>query len=130
MPVLNHNAENMRGFLKKKIVVQEEHPMTENFYGDNFLADIISRVADIYNNTDDGLFKFKTKLGDEDEANVVVSQDGEDQYFHNDKNYDTSNPEDADQHFLTHQRDILINDIIKVIVRESEVEPNCDGVNK
>ena len=31
---------------------------------------------------------------------------------------------------MTQQRDILINDIIKVTVCELEVEPNCDDVNK
>ena len=32
--------------------------------------------------------------------------------------------------FLTQLRDILINDIIKGTVSESEVEPKCDDVNK
>ena len=31
---------------------------------------------------------------------------------------------------MTQQRDILINDIIKVTVYESEVEPNCDNVKE
>ena len=51
--------------------------MMESFDSENSLTDLVSRVEDIYNNTDDGLFKFETKLVDEDEANVVVAQDGE-----------------------------------------------------
>ena len=33
--------------------------MMEKFDSDNYLSDLISRVEDIYNNTDDSLFKFK-----------------------------------------------------------------------
>ena len=77
MPVLNYTAANMRGFLKENSGVQEKHFMMEKFDGDNSLADLIPCVEDIYNKTDDGLFKFETKLEDEDEANVVVTQDGE-----------------------------------------------------
>ena len=61
---------------------------------------------------------------------MVVSQNGEEKFSHNEKNYNTSTLEDAYQHFLTQQRDILINDIIKRIVCESEVEPSYDCVNK
>ena len=86
--------------------------MMKKFDSEKSLADLVSCVEDIYNNIDDGLFKLKTKLGDEDEANVVVAQYREEQCAHNDKNDDTSTPEDADQHFLTQQRDIRINDII------------------
>ena len=50
--------------------------MMVNFDGDRSLADLISCIKDIYNNTDDSLFKFE-KLGDTDKANVVVTQDGE-----------------------------------------------------
>ena len=87
--------------------------MMESFDSENSLTDLVSCVEDIYNNTDDGLFKFETKLVDEDEANVVVAQDGEQQCAHSEKNDDTSTQKDADQYFLTQQRDILINYIIK-----------------
>ena len=50
---------------------------------------------------------------------MAVAQDGEEKFYHNEKNDDTSTPEDADQKFLTQQRDILINDIIKGTVCES-----------
>ena len=116
MPILNHTDANMRGLLKDIFGFQEENPMMENFDADNFLADLISHVEDVYNNTYASLFKFKTKLVDEDEANVVVAQYGEEQCSHNVQNDDTSTPEDADQHFMTQHRDILINDIIKVKV--------------
>ena len=64
MPILNHTAANMRGFLKEIFGVQEEHSMMSNFDSDNSLADLISPVEDICNNTDADLFKFKTKPGD------------------------------------------------------------------
>ena len=87
--------------------------MMENFDVDNSLDDLIYRVDDIYNNKDESLFKFETKLGDEDEANAVVTQDDEEQCDHNEQNDDTRTPEDAYQYFLTQQRYILINDTIK-----------------
>ena len=59
MPVLNRNDANMRGLLKLVVGVQEEHPMMANFDGEKSLAGLIYRVEDIYNNTDDSLFKFK-----------------------------------------------------------------------
>ena len=96
----------------------------------NSIADMVSRVEYIYNNTDGGLFKFDTKLGDEYEANVVVAQYCEEKCSHNEKHDDTNTPEDADQHFLTQQINILINDIIKGTVYESELEPSFDNVNK
>ena len=104
--------------------------MVENSDGGNSLADMISRVQDIYNKTDGVLFKLEEKLGYEDEANVLVAQKGEEQCVNNEKNDDTSTPEDVYQHFLTQHRDILINDIINGTVCESEVEPNFDDVNK
>ena len=104
--------------------------MVEKFDNYNSLADLIYRVQDIYNNTDGGLFKLEAKLGDEDEANVLVTQDGEEQCDNNDQNDDTSTPEDVYQHFLTQHRDILINDIINGTVCEVEVEPNFDDVNE
>ena len=61
---------------------------------------------------------------------MVAAQYGEEQCAHNDKNDDTRTLEDEDQHFLTQQRDILINDIIKVTVCYSEVELNCYDVNE
>ena len=94
--------------------------MMVNFDGDRSLADLISCIKDIYNNTDDSLFKFE-KLGDTDKANVVVTQDGEQKCAHNEKNYDNRTPENANQNFLTHHIDIMINDIIKGTVCESEV---------
>ena len=52
---------------------------------------------------------------------MEVAQDGEEKCYHNEQNHNTSTPEDADQHFLTQQRDILINDIIRGTVFESKV---------
>ena len=87
--------------------------MMENFDVDNSLDDLIYRVDDIYNNKDESSFKFEKKLGDEDEANAVVTQDDEEQCDHNEQNDDTRTPEYAYQYFLTQQRYILINDTIK-----------------
>ena len=61
---------------------------------------------------------------------MLVSQYGEEKCAYNEKDDDTSTQEDAEQHFLTQQIDILINLIIKVTVYESEVEPNFDDVNE
>ena len=61
MPTLNHTSANMRYFPKKIFGVQEEHPMMANFDGEKSLAGLIYRVEDIYNNTDNGLFRFEKK---------------------------------------------------------------------
>ena len=61
------------------------------------------------------------KTGDEDKSNVEVAQDGEEKCYHNEQNHNTSTPEDADQHLMTQQRDILINDIIRGTLFESKV---------
>ena len=47
--------------------------MMEIFDSDNYLADIIYRVQNIYNDTDDGLSKLEVRLVNEYAANVVVS---------------------------------------------------------
>ena len=89
----------------------------ENFDGDHYLSGLIFCVEDIYNNTDDGLFKIKAKLGNEYESNLVVAQYGEERCNNNDQNDDTRIPEGSDQHVLTQLRYILFNDIINRRVR-------------
>ena len=74
MPILNHTADNMRGFLKEIFEVHEDHTMMAKLDSYNSIANLVSCVEDIYNNTYGSLFKFETKLGDEYEANVVVAQ--------------------------------------------------------
>ena len=46
-------------FPEENFGVQEEHHMMENIDGGNSLDELVSRVEDIYNIIDDGLFKFK-----------------------------------------------------------------------